>query len=89
MSATFIVRGRFAYGLLATERGVHRLVRMSPFDSQHRRQTSFASMDVTPFLAVSYTHLGVKDQVSRTQPDHIGPRNDALPARGTGRIVLS
>jgi peptide chain release factor 2 len=50
LSATFIVRGRFAYGLLATERGVHRLVRMSPFDSQHRRQTSFASMDVTPFL---------------------------------------
>ena len=50
LSATFIVHGRFAYGMLATERGVHRLVRMSPFDSQHRRQTSFASMDVTPFL---------------------------------------
>jgi peptide chain release factor 2 len=50
LSATFIVRGRFAYGLLATERGVHRLVRMSPFDSQKRRQTSFASLDVTPFL---------------------------------------
>jgi peptide chain release factor 2 len=50
LSATFIVKGRFAYGLLAAERGVHRLVRMSPFDSQHRRQTSFASVDVTPFL---------------------------------------
>jgi len=50
LSATFIVRGRFAYGLLATERGVHRLVRMSPFDSQHRRQTSFASFDAVPFL---------------------------------------
>ena len=50
LSATFIVRGRFAYGLLAAERGVHRLVRMSPFDSQHRRQTSFASLEVTPFL---------------------------------------
>lgn len=50
LSATFIVRGRFAYGLLAAERGVHRLVRMSPFDSQHRRQTSFASLDVVPFL---------------------------------------
>ena len=50
LSATFIVHGRFAYGLLATERGVHRLVRMSPFDSQHRRQTSFASVEVTPFL---------------------------------------
>lgn len=50
LSATFIVRGRFAYGLLATERGVHRLVRISPFDSQRRRQTSFASFDVVPFL---------------------------------------
>jgi len=50
LSATFIVKGRFAYGLLNAERGVHRLVRMSPFDSQHRRQTSFASVDVTPFL---------------------------------------
>jgi len=48
LSATFIVKGRYAYGWLATERGVHRLVRMSPFDSQARRQTSFASMDVTP-----------------------------------------
>ncbi|HVX20215.1 MAG TPA: peptide chain release factor 2 [Acidimicrobiales bacterium] len=50
LSATFLVRGRFAYGLLATERGVHRLVRMSPFDSQKRRQTSFASLDVVPFM---------------------------------------
>ncbi|HXW33746.1 MAG TPA: peptide chain release factor 2 [Acidimicrobiales bacterium] len=50
LSATFIVKGRFAYGLLAAERGVHRLVRMSPFDSQHRRQTSFASVEVTPFI---------------------------------------
>ena len=50
LSATFIVRGRYAYGLLVAERGVHRLVRMSPFDSQHRRQTSFASLDVAPFL---------------------------------------
>jgi peptide chain release factor 2 len=50
LSATFIVRGRRAYGLLTSERGVHRLVRMSPFDSQHRRQTSFASFEVTPFF---------------------------------------
>ena len=50
LSATFIVRGRHAYGLITAERGVHRLVRMSPFDSQHRRQTSFASMEATPFL---------------------------------------
>jgi peptide chain release factor 2 len=50
LSATFIVKGRFAFGLLAAERGVHRLVRMSPFDAQHRRQTSFASVNVLPFL---------------------------------------
>lgn len=50
MSATFIVRGRYAFGMLAAERGVHRLVRISPFDAQHRRQTSFASLDVVPFL---------------------------------------
>ena len=47
-SATVTVEGRFAYGLLAPERGVHRLVRISPFDSAKRRHTSFASVDVTP-----------------------------------------
>jgi peptide chain release factor 2 len=50
LSATFIVKGRFAYGWMSAERGVHRLVRISPFDSQARRQTSFASLEVTPFL---------------------------------------
>ena len=47
-SATVTVDGRHAYGLLAAERGVHRLVRISPFDSAKRRHTSFASVDVTP-----------------------------------------
>ncbi|MGH9183142.1 MAG: peptide chain release factor 2 [Acidimicrobiales bacterium] len=50
LSATFLVRGRYAYGLLRGEQGVHRLVRMSPFDAAARRQTSFASLDVTPFV---------------------------------------
>src|SRR6202040_4142047 len=50
LSATFIVKGRYATGLLASERGMHRLVRISPFDSQARRQTSFASMSTVPFL---------------------------------------
>jgi peptide chain release factor 2 len=47
-SASFIVRGEYAYGFLRAERGVHRLVRISPFDSAARRQTSFAAVDVTP-----------------------------------------
>lgn len=46
--ATFFVRGKNAYGMLESERGVHRLVRISPFDQQHRRQTSFAEVDVVP-----------------------------------------
>jgi peptide chain release factor 2 len=49
-SATFIVHGFNAYGLLSTERGVHRLVRISPFDAAKRRHTSFASLDVIPLL---------------------------------------
>jgi peptide chain release factor 2 len=49
-SATVTVEGRHAYGLLAAERGVHRLVRISPFDASKRRHTSFASVDVTPEL---------------------------------------
>jgi peptide chain release factor 2 len=49
-SATFMVHGTNAYGLLSTEHGVHRLVRISPFDAQKRRHTSFASLDVIPLL---------------------------------------
>jgi peptide chain release factor 2 len=49
-SATFIARGENAYGLFAAERGVHRLVRISPFDSSSRRHTSFAQVDVAPLV---------------------------------------
>ena len=49
-SATFLVKGRHAYGLLRSEHGVHRLVRMSPFNAQGKRQTAFAALKVTPFL---------------------------------------
>src|SRR5829696_3505840 len=49
-SATFVVRGENAYGLFAAERGVHRLIRISPFDASARRHTSFAQMDVAPLV---------------------------------------
>jgi peptide chain release factor 2 len=75
LSATFIVTGRHAYGLLSTERGVHRLVRMSPFDSQHRRQTSFASLDVVPFLD------DVSDEVDLDEKDL---RIDTYRSSGAG-----
>src|SRR5205807_5709720 len=48
-TATFIVRGRYAYGLLSSEKGVHRLVRILPYDAQARRHTAFASFDAFPF----------------------------------------
>src|SRR5215208_880891 len=49
-SATFFARGENAYGLFAAERGVHRLVRISPFDAQKRRHTAFAQLDVAPLV---------------------------------------
>jgi peptide chain release factor 2 len=52
-SATLLVQGEYAYGYLTTERGVHRLVRISPFDANKRRHTSFASVDVVPEIADS------------------------------------
>jgi peptide chain release factor 2 len=52
-SGTFRARGENAYGLYGSEKGVHRLVRLSPFDSAHRRQTSFAGVEVSPVVEES------------------------------------
>ncbi|PYI54722.1 MAG: peptide chain release factor 2 [Verrucomicrobia bacterium] len=52
-SVTLLVNGEYAYGHLQTERGVHRLVRISPFDANKRRHTSFASVDIVPEIADS------------------------------------
>jgi peptide chain release factor 2 len=49
-SATILVKGRYAYGYCKAEKGVHRLVRISPFDANARRHTSFTAVDVTPVL---------------------------------------
>jgi peptide chain release factor 2 len=61
-SATFIVRGRYAYGLLSSEKGVHRLVRISPFDAQSRRHTAFASFDAVPFLEEASAEVEIDEK---------------------------
>src|SRR5699024_10433043 len=49
-SPTFVVHGEYMYGTLSVEQGAHRLVRLSPFDNQNRRQTSFAEVEVLPVV---------------------------------------
>ena len=61
-SATFIVRGRYAYGLLTAEKGVHRLVRISPFDSQARRHTAFASFEAVPYLEEASDEVDIDEK---------------------------
>jgi peptide chain release factor 2 len=60
-SATVTVRGDHAYGILESERGVHRLVRISPFDAQSRRHTSFAGVDVIPEVEVEEVEINPDD----------------------------
>lgn len=60
-SVTLLVRGDYAFGYLQTERGVHRLVRISPFDSAKRRHTSFASVDVVPDIEDAPIEIDEKD----------------------------
>ena len=73
-SATFAVRGDNAYGTLKAERGVHRLVRMSPFDQAHRRHTSFAQVIVSPLL----------DESAELEIDESEIRVDTYRASGAG-----
>ncbi len=61
-SATFIVRGRYAYGLLTGEKGVHRLVRISPFDAQARRHTAFASFEAVPYLEEATDEVAIDEK---------------------------
>ncbi len=78
-SATVKVSGPYAYGMLQTERGVHRLVRISPFDSNKRRHTSFASVDVIPRVA--------EDVKIEIQDDDI--RIDTYRASGAGGQLVN
>jgi peptide chain release factor 2 len=73
-SATVEISGRYAYGYLRSERGVHRLVRLSPFDSAHARHTSFALVEVMPVIE--------NDVEVEVNPDDI--RVDVFNASGHG-----
>jgi peptide chain release factor 2 len=73
-SATFLVKGENAYGLYGSEKGVHRLVRLSPFDAAHRRQTSFAGVEVSP----------VVDDIGEVQIDEDDLQVDTYRASGAG-----
>lgn len=59
-SATFVVHGEYMYGQLSVEQGAHRLVRISPFDNQGRRQTSFAEVEVLPVVEQT-DHIDIPD----------------------------
>jgi len=63
-SATFAVKAPFAYGTMSVEQGTHRLVRISPFDNQSRRQTSFAAVEVLPVVAQT-DHIDIPDDEIR------------------------
>ena len=63
-SATLKITGPYAYGYFKGEQGVHRLVRISPFDSNKRRHTSFASVNVTPEIKMS-NEVNIKDEEIR------------------------
>ena len=60
-STTMIIHGLYAYGYLKCEKGIHRLVRISPFDSGARRHTSFASIDIVPLIENSKIDIEIKD----------------------------
>ncbi len=74
LSATIVVRGRYAYGMLQGERGVHRLVRMSPFNAKHSRETSFALVQVFPLT----------EAVTEVQIDEKELRIDTYRSSGAG-----
>src|SRR3989440_1557301 len=73
-SASFFARGENAYGLFSAEKGVHRLVRISPFDAQSRRHTSFALVEVSPLV----------DEVSDVEIDDSDLQIDTYRASGAG-----
>ena len=74
-SVTIGITGRYAYGYLRAEKGVHRLVRLSPFDANHRRHTSFAQVEVLP-------DIGNDDSAVQIKPEDL--RIDIFKSSGAG-----
>lgn len=72
-SATFAVHAPFAYGTLSVEQGTHRLVRISPFDNQSRRQTSFAEVEVLPVVEPPTTLTSPRAMSASTSIAPAGP----------------
>lgn len=64
-SATFIIKGRHAYGMLRSEKGTHRLVRIGPFNAQGKRQTAFAAFSVIPFIEEDDSEIVIDDKELR------------------------
>ena len=60
--AEFLVEGRYAYGLMQAEHGVHRLVRISPFNNEGKRQTAFSSVQVVPFFEAAADEVDIDDK---------------------------
>ena len=69
-SASILIEGENAYGMLKSENGVHRLVRVSPFDANARRHTSFASLDVAPMLEDDDSDIEINMKDVRVDPYH-------------------
>src|SRR5437588_4326326 len=95
-SATFLVKGENAYGLYGSEKGVHRLVRLSPFDAAHRRQTSFAGVEVSPVVdAIDDVEIDEDDlqidtyRASRAGGQHVNKTDSAvrITHKPTGIVV--
>lgn len=86
-SATFVVHEPYAYGTLSVEQGTHRLVRLSPFDNAHRRQTSFAEVEVLPVVEQT-DHIDIPDSDIRVDVYHSsGPGGQSVNTTDSAVLI--